>query len=140
MDSINRGIPVLAFGVVGPSDCCIITGYDQGGDVLLGWSTYQDIPEDHNIPHDVTGYFGKPGWHENIPGYILIGAKGERCPGRKTSSALQGRFCTFQVHCDKLTNVRMQWRVGKTQGKRTVAVRLCPHAFPRCAGWLKAGV
>ena len=55
MDSINRGIPVLAFGVVGPSDCCIITGYDQGGDVLLGWSTYQDIPEDHNIPHDVTG-------------------------------------------------------------------------------------
>jgi hypothetical protein len=82
MASIERGIPVLAFGVVGPSDCCIITGYDEGGKVLLGWSTYQDIPDDHNIPHDVTGYFRKPGWHKNIPGYIIIGAKGDCLPRR----------------------------------------------------------
>jgi hypothetical protein len=82
MDSINRGIPVLAFQVVGPSDCCIITGYDEGGEVLLGWSTCQDIPDDHNIPHDVTGYFRKPGWHENTSGYIMIGAKVGRPPLR----------------------------------------------------------
>ncbi len=75
MDSIDRGVPVLAFRVVGPSDCCIITGYDDGGEVLLGWSTYQDIPDDHNIPHDGTGYFRKPGWHDHLPGYILIGEK-----------------------------------------------------------------
>jgi hypothetical protein len=74
-DSIERGIPVLAFQVVGPSDCCIITGYDEGGEILLGWSTYQDIPQDHNIPHDPTGYFRKPGWHDRLGGYILIGAK-----------------------------------------------------------------
>ncbi len=55
--SIDRGVPVLAFRVVGPSDFCILTGYDDGGDVLLGRSTYQDIPDDHNIPHDPTGYF-----------------------------------------------------------------------------------
>ena len=78
MDSIDQGVPVLAFGVVGPSDCCIISGYDEGGEVLLGWSTYQDIPDDHNIPHDVTGYFRKPGWHDNLGGYILIGMKVER--------------------------------------------------------------
>ncbi len=82
MDSIERGVPVLAFRVVGPSDCCIITGYDEGGEVLLGWSTYQDIPDDHNIPHDVTGYFRKPGWHDRLDGYILIGAKVERPPLR----------------------------------------------------------
>ncbi len=75
MDSIDRGIPVLAFGVVGPSDCCILTGYDEGGDVLLGWSTYQDIPDDHDIPPDVTGYFRKPGWHANARGAVLIGPK-----------------------------------------------------------------
>ena len=80
--SIARGTPVLAFRVVGPSDCCIITGYDEGGEVLLGWSTYQDIPDDHNIPHDPTGYFRKPGWHDNLGGYILIGAKMERPPQR----------------------------------------------------------
>ena len=78
--SIDRGVPVLAFRVVGPSDCCIITGYDEGGEVLLGWSTYQDIPQDHNIPHDVTGYFRKPGWHDRLPGYILIGAYTGRSP------------------------------------------------------------
>jgi hypothetical protein len=82
MDSIDQGIPVLAFRVVGPSDCCILTGYDEGGEVLLGWSTYQNIPDDHNLPHDVTGYFRKPGWHENIAGYILIGAKVSRPPLR----------------------------------------------------------
>ncbi len=82
MDSIDHGIPVLAFRVVGPSDCVIITGYDEGCQVLLGWSTFQDIPDDHNIPHDATGYFRKPGWHDNFPGYILIGEKVERLPLR----------------------------------------------------------
>ena len=78
IDSIERGVPVLAFRVVGPSDCCIITGYDEGGEVLLGWSTYQNISQDHNIPHDSTGYFRKPGWHDHLGGYILTGAKMER--------------------------------------------------------------
>ncbi|MFC1718797.1 hypothetical protein ACFL6S_34415 [Candidatus Poribacteria bacterium] len=82
-NSIDRGIPVLAFGVVGPSDCCIIAGYDEDGEVLLGWSTYQNIPDDHNIPHDPTGYFRKPGWHEGLHGYILIGAKVEYWPLRE---------------------------------------------------------
>lgn len=83
MASIDRGIPIIAFGVVGPSDCSIITGYDDGGEVLLGWSTYQDIPHDHNIPHDPTGYFRKPNWHENTRGFILIGSKVERPPLRQ---------------------------------------------------------
>jgi hypothetical protein len=74
-DSIDRGVPVPAFQIVGPSDCSLITGYDEGGQVLLGWSTYQNIPQDHNIPPDSTGYFRKPGWHENTTGYMLIGEK-----------------------------------------------------------------
>ena len=83
MASSERGVPVLAFKVVGPSDCVIITGYDEDGQVLLGWSTFQNIPDDHNIPHDATGYFRKPGWHENLPGYVLIGDKVERPPLRQ---------------------------------------------------------
>lgn len=77
-DSIDRGVPVLAYPVVGPSDCSVITGYDEDGEVLLGWSTYQNIPDEHNLPHDATGYFRKPGWHKNLAGYFLIGAKRER--------------------------------------------------------------
>lgn len=83
MGSIDRGVPVLAYRVVGPSDCSIVTGYDEGGAVLLGWSTFQDIPDDHNIPHDATGYFRKPGWHENIPAYMLVGEKASPPPPRE---------------------------------------------------------
>lgn len=80
--SIDRGVPVLTYGVVGPSDCCVIAGYDDGGDVLLGWSAYQNIPDDHNIPHDPSGYFRKPNWHESLDGYIIIGEKAEPLPTR----------------------------------------------------------
>jgi len=75
MSSIDKGIPVLAFGAVGPSDCVLVTGYDDDGDVLLGWSTYQDIPDDHDIPHDPLGYFRKPDWHANTRGYVILGDK-----------------------------------------------------------------
>jgi hypothetical protein len=61
--SIDRGLPVPAFGVVGPADCSVVAGYDESGRVLLGWSTYQDIPDDHDVPPDPTGYFRQPDWH-----------------------------------------------------------------------------
>jgi hypothetical protein len=102
MSSIAKGIPVLAFGVVGPSDCCIITGYDQGGRVLLGWSTYQDIPDDHNIPHDVTGYFRKPGWHDKLGGYVLIGAR----KGRRPLQAIYLDALRWAVHLMRTPSMR----------------------------------
>ncbi|MCC6729884.1 MAG: hypothetical protein IT208_11165 [Chthonomonadales bacterium] len=81
--SVERGVPVLAFGVVGPSDCSLVTGVDDGGATLLGWSTYQDIPDDHDVPPDATGYFRKPGWHANTRGYLLIGDPVARPPARQ---------------------------------------------------------
>lgn len=83
MASIDRGVPVLTSRVCGPSDCCIVTGYDAEGEVLLGWSTYQDIKDDHDFPHDLTGYFRKPGWREHIPDYCLIGERLGRPPLRE---------------------------------------------------------
>ncbi|MGF7059653.1 hypothetical protein [Brassicibacter mesophilus] len=73
IESINKGIPVLAFGVIGPPECCLITGYDDGGDVLLGWNFFQDAPPLHTEKHDTTGYFRKHGWYEQTPFYFLIG-------------------------------------------------------------------
>jgi len=70
MASIAKGIPVLAFGVVGPSDCCIISGYDEGGEVLLGWSTYRDATGGRStgkdaaaLPLCVAALLGWPGAH-----------------------------------------------------------------------------
>ena len=41
IESIRAGRPVLAFGVVGPPEVSIITGFDEGGDVMVGWSCHQ---------------------------------------------------------------------------------------------------
>jgi hypothetical protein len=41
LDSIGlRRCPVIALGVVGPPEACIVTGYEEGGDVLHGWSYF----------------------------------------------------------------------------------------------------
>ena len=50
VDSIDRGRPVIGLGIVGPPEACIITGYDDGGNVLIGWSMFQEhMNPDHNI-------------------------------------------------------------------------------------------
>lgn len=77
----EKGRPVIGFGVIGPPECCIITGYDEHGDALVGWSYFQGWPEfKAQIEFEPSGYFRKPGWFEDTPGLILIGEKGERPP------------------------------------------------------------
>ena len=65
MDSIDRGVPVLTFqGVVRNAECCIISGYDDDGAVLLGWNPFMYLEGDHSEPADSTGYFRKSKWHD----------------------------------------------------------------------------
>ena len=67
IDSIDRGIPVLTFdGVVSCSETCIISGYDDDGAVLLGYSPFMYIKDDHPEPADSTGYFRKSNWHDGF--------------------------------------------------------------------------
>ena len=109
----------MAFGVVGPSDCVLICGYD--GDVLLGWSTFQDIPDDHDIPHDILGYFRKPNWHENTRGYLILGKQFDSTQHRR-------------IYRDAL---ELAYRVIVTSvlGDRIVSVNFCPSLICR-AGFL----
>lgn len=77
MDSIDRGVPVVTIeGVVNCSDACVISGYDDGGRVLLGWSPFMHIKDDHPEEADETGYFRKTNWHDGFfadnRGRILI--------------------------------------------------------------------
>jgi AraC-like DNA-binding protein len=63
---IDEGRPVIAIGVIGPPEACIITGYRDRGKVLLGWNFFQDIPEfakDSQV--DESGYFICQNWWEN---------------------------------------------------------------------------
>lgn len=81
MDSIDKGLPVLTIeGVVNCADCCVIGGYDDGGNVLLGYNPFMDQKDDHDEPHDNSGYFRKTNWHngffEEAGGkYIIINHK-----------------------------------------------------------------
>ena len=77
-DSIDRGIPVIADGVINCSNECLISGYDNDGEVLLGYNPFMYIEDDHPEPHDDTGYFRKANWHDNFGGMIIIGEKTEK--------------------------------------------------------------
>ncbi len=72
--SIDKGVPVLAFGVVGPPEVSLITGYDEGGEVMVGWSCHADAhpPKDEAEPN---GMFRQRDWWEATPGLILLAGK-----------------------------------------------------------------
>jgi hypothetical protein len=71
--------PVLAYGVVGPPEMCIIAGYDEGGDVLIGWSFFQNMPEfNAGVEFEPSGYFRKRNWHTDTWGIVIVGEKREK--------------------------------------------------------------
>ena len=78
MDSIDKGVPVITLeGVINCSDACLISGYDRGGAVLLGYNPFMYVCDDHDEAPDDTGYFRKSDWHggffaEGNQGQILI--------------------------------------------------------------------
>jgi hypothetical protein len=73
--------PVLAFGVVGPPECCLVIGYDDGGDVLVGWSFFQDFPEfATGLEFEPSGYFRKMDWFKDTLSPCIIGDKVQRPP------------------------------------------------------------
>lgn len=69
-ESISRGTPVLAHGIIGPPEIGIVSGYEADGEVLYGYSYFQDP--------SIKGYYRKEKWWEktkdNDPrGAIIIG-------------------------------------------------------------------
>lgn len=77
----DKGRPVLAHGVTGPPEDCIIAGYDENGGVLIGWSFFQDFPEfNAGVEFEPCGYFRKRNWFKDTWSLIVIGDKQERPP------------------------------------------------------------
>lgn len=85
--SILDGRPVISFGPIGPPEAGLITGYDEGADVLVGWSFFQGFPEfSRGIEFEPTGEFRARNWFAYPPGlsFITIGEKKERPPLAET--------------------------------------------------------
>lgn len=70
---IDAGRPCLCHGVVGPPETSIITGYDEGGDVLIGWSFFQTWPaESEGLTFEPNGYFRKRDWETSTWDVITV--------------------------------------------------------------------
>lgn len=108
LESIQKGVPVIGYGVVGPPEPAIIAGYDEDGDVLIGWSFFQNIPGfNDGIEFEPEGYFRKKDWFKETHSLLVIGKKQERPP------------------LSQLFNDALRWMV---QVARTPAVRPEPDA------------
>lgn len=77
VQSIDKGIPVLAFGVIGPPECCIITGYADGGNTVMGWNFFQQDEEfdREGVIILPSGQFMRTGWDKHTYSMIIIGDK-----------------------------------------------------------------
>ncbi len=65
-EEINFGRPVIALGIIGPPEACILTGYMDDGKTLLGWNFFQGNPEfDRERETHECGYFISHAWWEN---------------------------------------------------------------------------
>jgi hypothetical protein len=79
--SIVAGRPVLGFGIVGPPEACLVTGYDSGGDTLIGWSFFQGTPPfNDGVEFEPTGEFRRGDWYHDRLRLILVGQKRQRPP------------------------------------------------------------
>jgi RNA polymerase sigma factor (sigma-70 family) len=79
--SIDAGMPVIAHGVVGPPEDALITGYDEKGEVLIGWSYFQGFPEfGADLEFEPDGTFRRRGWFEHTWSLVLVGERKEPPP------------------------------------------------------------
>jgi len=78
---LDCGRPVIALGVVGPPEPCIITGYRDNGETILGWSLFQEWECEE---FDESGYFVKHNWWPDTEAIITIGEEvGHRTPDKE---------------------------------------------------------
>ncbi len=83
--SLAQEKPAISFGIIGPPEAGLVTGYDGNGAVLHGWSYFQNWPEYHQ-PSDA--YYTAREWFETMDrhagkGLILLGERGPRPDGRE---------------------------------------------------------
>jgi RNA polymerase sigma factor (sigma-70 family) len=72
----EKNCPVIARGVLGPPEECIIAGFDEKGDILIGWSFFQSPKKfTADVEFEANGYFRKRNWFKDTSCLILLGDK-----------------------------------------------------------------
>jgi hypothetical protein len=80
---IDTGRPLVGFGIIGPPEACVITGYRDGGESLIGWNFFQAMPEfAGDIGKTDEGCFVRRGWYEHRETIAILAlAEKTTCPG-----------------------------------------------------------
>lgn len=84
--NLEKGCPVIALGIIGPPEPCIIAGYDTGHDAVMGWNFFQHDPEfSPAVSTMENGYFRCTAWWENTDtqAVMCIGALADTPYGNK---------------------------------------------------------
>jgi len=64
--AIDDGVPVIALGVIGPPEACVVVGYQNDGDTLVCSNFFQGHPEFSGATRiDADGYGVTDAWWEN---------------------------------------------------------------------------
>ncbi|MGE5599482.1 MAG: helix-turn-helix transcriptional regulator [Bacteroidota bacterium] len=102
---IDAGRPLIGFGVIGPPEACIIAGYRDNGETLVGWNFFQEMPEyAGSIEFEPCGYYRRRGWfeHDMTLGLMALGGRAalpeERALLRDTLSFALSVMETPRVH------------------------------------------
>lgn len=81
LSSLQKGRPVIGYGLIGPPEPCLITGYAEGGDVLIGWNFFQSIPDfNAGVEFEPSGQFRKRNWYQDAACLLFVGEKVDRPP------------------------------------------------------------
>lgn len=75
--SVNEGRPVIAAFSVSAKhwapEWSLITGYDEGGDTITGWSCFQDEEQEkEELELDPEGYFRRGEWEKDTVAVVAI--------------------------------------------------------------------
>lgn len=103
----DRGLPVIALGVIGPPEPCLVTGFEDGGELLIGWNAFQEFEaEATGVTFEPDGQFRVRGWFQNTEGLVLIGDPIQRPDD-------------IALDCDSLRMALEMMRTPRVRGRAT---------------------
>lgn len=71
--AIAQGFPVIALGIIGPPEPCIVAGYEADGALVMGWNFFQNDAEFAFSARTAdNGYFLCDTWWENTDTQALM--------------------------------------------------------------------
>ncbi len=111
---IEAGFPCIALGIIGPPEACIITGYKDNGETLLGWNFFQDSIEfARDVTIDESGYFILDKWWENSDTIAVISIGEKNKPLISNKEIIENAI--------RVMNGRLDEKEGKTFAKGILA-------------------